>query len=279
MLRLHSSILCACVSLTLCGCGGRTVDEEGSSGENGSGEVGSSEAGSTSAETTTDPGTSTSSTGETDTGDTGGELCGPNAGARAQFSLTPTPDTGSQTCRLTDSQGPSTDLVYTFDCSALASLTLEISSTLPGMPGLIVGNDYVIRYEADPIFWVNKWMAIQLPNTESPLTLLGGINGDALVPPSGNLADFFGEPDFLTPPFECMAENTECGGRVEIPLEMVLESGARSAVWHGNSGVVEQGLGGFYLELESAYRNLDPNMCDDVPAQWFSLVFSRYGGD
>lgn len=126
-----------------------------------------------------------------------------------------------------------------------------------------------LTYEADPIFWVNRWFAVR--DADGRL-LFAGAEGSEVLPPSGNAI-------FL--PLELTADPTACplfepcdvgacstARRQAIDVLLDVES---AKVFDGNFGVIGSDQQ-FLLRVGRAEELIESDSCDDVPPAWYNFV-------
>jgi hypothetical protein len=238
---------------------------------------------STTGAVTTDDATTTSSSGNDSGTDTGEQLCA--APERVSLAFTVSPDEStSATCSVLAVGGAPEQAVIMLDCDGQeVTLTLAITPQLT-TPSVTNGQLVRLEYIRDPIFWVNRWLALHSAGGESDWLLVGAVESSTLDPPGTTLDAFFGAsfggPSVTAVSGLCEPIEDICGPLERIALELGLaDVGGSLQVLDQTVGFIDVLAFGYAVVVQRAVQYPRPQTCDDIPPAWFHFAMVWFGSD
>jgi hypothetical protein len=286
---------CCVATLGALGCGPSAVDDGDGSGTATGGSTtsaastGASASSTGGADASTGAAATTSTDADTTTGaatsegtETGEPACPPPERILADFSVTPDADV-SAICTVTSLGGEPGASVVELDCNGQA-VTLTVSASPPiAEPNVTMGQQVQLDYVTDPIFWINRWVALRTTGGRSDWLLVGGVSGSALDPPGTTIDAFFGgastAPIVAEAPGLCEPLEDDCGPVERLALDFGLFDGAQVRVFDHGAELFDVLAYGYWFVVESAIRHPRPQGCDDVPREWWEFVMVWFPSD
>lgn len=273
-------MLCALVA-----CGPGSLDD-GTSSQGSSGTTDPTST--TTATPTTSEGSTTSAPSSTGTADgsstsdwpsdtTGpwDECVDPQGDVAASFQITPDQDISAVCTVLARGGDPSTSVVE-LDCEGSAVTVTMSNEPLQLAPFVGVGDSVRLEYVTDPIFWVNRWLALFTTGGLTDRLLVAGISGSTLDPPGTTLDAFLddgsGGPVLDQLEDVCEPTPSDCGQEQRTGLLLTLSDGATLRVVDGNADLLDLLAYGYGLVVHTAEHNLRPILCEDLPSAWYEVL-------
>jgi hypothetical protein len=240
------------------------------------------------AEATTRDGTTgddTTSVGPTDGSDgteTGEPACAPPEEVTVSFSVDPDEPIDAYCSVIAVDDQPELRTIM-LDCEG-QPIELAIGTTPSSYaPQVSEGQPVRLAYVTDPIFWINRWLALHTAGGESDWLLLGAVDGSALDPPGTTIDSFFGGTEGATTvaqaPGVCEPLDDLCGPIERIALDFGLAGFGTTRVLDHGTGFVDVLAFGFAYTVQEAVLNHGADACDDLPPAWFRFMFVWFPSD
>ncbi len=259
------------------------TEQSGSSSESATSAGGTASTSTTATPQGTETGDETGTPPMLTTGtDTGAPGCPAPEPVTASFVVTPDQDIDA-ICAVVGFNSLDGVTQVALDCADMP-VTLDIEKPSGSViPGLVMGEAVQVRYITDPIFWINRWLAVSTAQGEVDALILGGVAGSALDPPGMTIDTLFasgsGQPLLAAVESTCEPVAELCGPEDRLALEMTILGGVTTQVLDASVGQVSAGPGGYELSVNSAIDRPFSNDCDDLPPAWFQFLVVGFGGD
>lgn len=273
----HAStvVLCALVA-----CGPGSIDDgSGTQGSSGTTDPTSTTATPTTSEGSTSSGAvdgSSTSDWPSDTTGPWDECADPQDDVAASFEVTPADQDVSAVCTVLALGGDPGTSVLELDCEGAAVTVTLANEPYQFSPWLNVGDAVRLEYVTDPIFWVNRWLAVFTTGGLTDRLLVAGLSGSALDPPGTTLDAFLddgsGGPTLSELDAICEPAPSDCGEELRIALLLTLSDGATLRVPDRGAGILDVLGYGYGLTVQTAVHNLRPILCEDVPGAWYEVL-------
>ncbi len=150
--------------------------------------------------------------------------------------------------------------------------TIDIYTSAWAYIPVYEGMEVRFQYQADPVWWVNRWFALGYPGSES--TILGGFDADYPNPPI--YGTYFPPLRLSAGSSECPPEYDECydsqRGAVHVTYgEVPYDVFDSTTGWIGS-------WGDYTLIVDTAEIHLNYR-CTDVPGAWYTGLLFQSGWD
>lgn len=145
---------------------------------------------------------------------------------------------------------------------------VQIASNPVTWPALWPGQEVQLRFVADPIWWINRWMTIRGLGGE---LLLAAVDADAITPYGTSTSEWYGELGVEVVGGVCEPYDDYCG---------IHERQALFVSYHDSGELVYDGysawLGWFdtvfvFVGTAGAYHEI---WCEDMTDAWYSAIFA-----
>ncbi len=223
----------------------------------------------------------------TSTGETMGDpACEePEGGVMAEWSILvdggPAPESLVAPCTVITSDLMQPVWLLALECTGngeMMTVEFEITRAPGGGKNLFPGNQVMLAYRSEQIFWTNRWFSIR-PETEPEAVAVSGISADKPIPEGTTAEEFFGLTKLAVIDGAC--DPIDGGGACEPTIRMALDvawSTEQSVVFDGHFDALFDFKGDLAVWVARATRPADPQACDDVPPAWFEVVTSQVFG-
>ncbi len=265
--RLTTTLLLALAPTALAGC-----QPKGDLGEYTASDSSESDAESGATSSVTSGG---SDTGSEETGDTAG--CGASElDFQASFVATLEPQLPpeftkfSSNCTVDTLTVEPNFVTVVLGCDA-RTVTLDFTVSTSFTPLFAEGDTLALTYHQTMPFWQNQWFTLRTTNPDSGV-LLGGVQGDALLPLDDDDATLFSPVQLKVKEGVCAAA-VGCDDPFErLALDVSYDQDTQQIV-PGNSTLVGS-LTSVRIDLATARRYAEQPDCQlsDVPPEWFSAL-------
>ena len=171
---------------------------------------------------------------------------------------------------------------YSFDCDGDLVEVVVTKGEGGVTPQILLDEVVRVRYVTQPVFWVNRWLAISTAMGESDRLLFGALDGSALDPPGTTLDALFaagdGQPLVAIEDVDCPVEMDECGPVQRRGVRVTMVDGTSATVIDGDVGAVNMPPVGYEIVVGEATDRLEPQLCTDL-GPWRSLMLTMFAGD
>ncbi|MBI5488160.1 MAG: hypothetical protein HY905_12575 [Deltaproteobacteria bacterium] len=149
----------------------------------------------------------------------------------------------------------------------MTTYTVDFYANPPVSPTYWDGAEVTLRYVADPVWWIDRWFTVRDPSGN---LLFGGTNASRLVPPGEDPAAWYAPLDVRIVGGLCPANDSGCGLQERQALDVGYAEG-RELIFDGYQAYVG-GLATASFHVGTATHHVEMT-CDDVPDDWYMLVF------
>lgn len=209
----------------------------------------------------------------------------PEGGVMAEWSILvdggPAPESLVAPCTVITSDLMQPVWLLALECTGngeMMTVEFEITRAPGGGKNLFPGNQVMLAYRSEQIFWTNRWFSIR-PETEPEAVAVSGISADKPIPEGTTAEEFFGLTKLAVIDGAC--DPIDGGGACEPTIRMALDvawSTEQSVVFDGHFDALFDFKGDLAVWVARATRPADPQACDDVPPAWFEVVTSQVFG-
>ncbi|MBW2264503.1 MAG: hypothetical protein JRG91_21260 [Deltaproteobacteria bacterium] len=132
--------------------------------------------------------------------------------------------------------------------------------------------ELLVRYVADPIFWVNRWVSIRVEGGIRHRELLLAAVDAEFNKPDGEVAWYY---PLEVRPVEgvCPVEDDYCGTLERQAIEVIGDGGMSVVIFDGNEKPLEDFE--LYHVMVPKAHGYHLMACDDVPYAWVSAMIYR----
>lgn len=150
-------------------------------------------------------------------------------------------------------------------------VTLTYGSTGHVGPLFQMGEQVLLDYRTDEIFWVNRWFALRIAG-EQPWLVAAGVEGSSLDLSDMTFSEFLAQRTLTLTRHEgiCAPTSGDCGDQERLLLEIGYYGDSTLVVAPGSGHAGE--VVSYRLAAERASHLMGPIQCTDTPADWYDLV-------
>jgi len=148
-------------------------------------------------------------------------------------------------------------------------LTFLTDPPVPIDIDLFTEGELIVRYVADPIFWINRWVTIQ---SDTHGLLLAAVDAETVLP--GDREHWYDPLVVWSVGGRCPAEDDYCGTLERQAIEVAWED-ASIVVFDGNIQPLDTGRGDLYHVMVPEAHAFRFVACEDVPLTWVQAFIMR----